>query len=90
MGRMARPRNLRSGKHQTARLWEFATRELLELHDALLALGMQKAGKDDLASALVWLAQRLPPEMVKSLIEAYLAEERADYVSGSKREGPDG
>lgn len=78
---MARPRSPRAGDFQTARLWEFATRELPDLQDALLALGMQKAGKDDLASALIWLAQRLPPEMVKSLVEAYLAEERNDFVS---------
>lgn len=77
---MARPRSTRSGGFNTVRLWEFAVRELPDLQDALLALGMQKAGRDDLASAFVWLAQRLPAPVVKSVVETYLAEERADYV----------
>lgn len=78
---MARPRAPRSGDFKTARLWEFAARELPELQDALFALGMQKAGRDDLTSALVWIAQRLPPPVVKAIVEAYLAAERADHLS---------
>jgi hypothetical protein len=77
---MARPRSLRSGVYTTARLWEFAGRDLRDLQEALLALGMQKASKDDLASALIWIARRMPAPVVKAMIEHYLAEEAKEYL----------
>ena len=42
---------------------------------------MQKAGKDDLASALLWTARRLPAPVVKAMVEMYLAEEAADFLA---------
>jgi hypothetical protein len=73
------PRHLK-----TARLWEFSTRELEDLQEGLLALGMQKAGKDDLAGALVWVASRIPSPIVKTIVEPYLLEEAADYRASSE------
>jgi hypothetical protein len=43
---------------------------------------MQKAGKDDLASGLLWVAARLPPPVVKAMIETYLKAEAADFLAG--------
>ena len=77
---MARPRSLRSGRFTTARVWEFAERDLARLQTDLLASGMQKAGKDDLASALLWTAQRMPVPVIKAMIEHYLAEEANDFL----------
>jgi hypothetical protein len=79
---MPRPRSLRVGEHTTARIWEFAGRDLRALQEALLTEGMQKAGKDDLASGLLWVAARLPPPVVKAMIETYLKAEAADFLAG--------
>ena len=45
---------------------------------------MQKAGKDDLAGALVWVASRIPSPIVKTIVEPYLLEEAADYRASSE------
>jgi hypothetical protein len=42
---------------------------------------MQKAGKDDLSSALIWTAQRIPAPVVKAIVEHYLSEESKDYLA---------
>jgi hypothetical protein len=86
---MARPRSLRSSDHTTARLWEFAGRDLPDLQDGLLAIGMQKASKDDLASALIWTARRMPAPVVKAMVEMYLAAEAADYLAARGSTSPD-
>lgn len=83
---MARPRNLRSGVHTTARLWEFAERDLPQLQENLLALGMQKASKDDLASALIWTARRMPAPVVKAMVEMYLTAEAEAFLASRSSE----
>ena len=87
---MARPRALRSGTHTTARIWEFAGRDLAALQEALHAEGMQKAGKDDIASGLLWTACRMPAPVVKAMIESYIKEEASDFLasSGTRPEQP--
>jgi hypothetical protein len=85
---MARPRSLRSGDNTTARLWDFAGRDLPGLQEDLLALGMQKAGKDDLASALIWTARRMPSPLIKAIVEMYLAAEAQDYLATRKGAPP--
>ena len=57
-----------------------------------LLFGMQKASKDDLASALLCAARRIPPLVVKAMVEMYLTAEAQAYLSetteGSSRRGP--
>jgi hypothetical protein len=73
---MPRPRKRASNAHTKARIWEFAGRSWPEIQEKLHAESIQDASKDDLASALLWLAGQLPGPVVKSVIESYIAAER--------------
>ena len=78
---MARPRKRPKTGFTTARIYDLAGRDLAVFQDLLHAEGMRRPSKDDLASALVWIAQQLPPVVVKAMIEAYTKAEYADTGS---------
>jgi hypothetical protein len=42
---------------------------------------MQQVSKDDIASGLIWNAQRMPPAVVKAMIESYIRAESADFLA---------
>jgi hypothetical protein len=74
---MARPRKRASNVHTKVRLWEFAGRGVPDLQDKLHAEGMREPpSKDDIASALVWMATQMPGAVVKAMIESYTKAER--------------
>jgi hypothetical protein len=72
---MARPRERPPG-HETVNLWSFALPALAEIQEKAQAKGMPKPSRDNVASAMVWTAASLPPEVCKAMIEAYIAAER--------------
>jgi hypothetical protein len=72
---MARPR-VRPDSHQTVNLWAFALPALEIFQEKAHAKGMPQPSRDDVASAAVWVAAQLPPEVCKSMIEAYIAAEK--------------
>lgn len=45
---------------------------------------MQKASKDDLASALVWTARQMPAPVVKTMVEMYLAAEAEAFLASRR------
>jgi hypothetical protein len=50
--------------------------------------GMQKPGKDDIASGLIWTACRMPPGVVKAMIEGFTKAEAADFLASRSASAP--
>jgi hypothetical protein len=57
-------------------VWEFAQPYLETVQDNAHAEGMPKPSRDDVVSALAWLAAHWPPGVAKAAIEAYIKAER--------------
>lgn len=72
---MARDR-VRPPGLETVNLWAFALPGLAVIQDKAHAAGMPKPSRDDTASAMVWVAASLPPEVCKAMIEAYISAEK--------------
>jgi hypothetical protein len=61
----------RTENGKSARIRTFVEADLARLQDDLRATGMQKPSRDDVVSALVFMAARLPVDVVKGVMEAY-------------------
>ena len=60
-------------------IWDFARPALAEFRTKAHAKGMPKPGRDDVASAAVWACARLPAEVCKAMVEAYIAAEKEHH-----------
>lgn len=72
---MARERSRPPG-FETVNLWAFALPALTEVQENVHAKGMPRPTRDDVASAMVWVAAQQPPEVSKAVVEAYISAER--------------
>lgn len=71
----------------TARIRGFVRQDLVQLQRDLHVVGMKRASKDDIASALIRAARRSPVEAVKAIIETYWQAEASAYgVEGDEAE----
>jgi hypothetical protein len=60
----------------TVNIWQFARPALAAIQENAHAKGMPRPSRDDTASAMVWVAAQLPPEVCKAMVEAYISAEK--------------
>jgi hypothetical protein len=74
---MSRER-IRPPSYETVNLWGFALPGLSEFRTKTHVAGML-VGRDDAASAAIWVAAQLPPEVCKAMVESYIAAEKKTH-----------
>jgi hypothetical protein len=73
---MAREPDRPPGGFVTVNIYQFAQPALAALQGTIHAKGMPRPSRDDVASAMVWVAAQLPPEVSKAMVEAYISAEK--------------
>lgn len=73
------PERIRPPEFQTVNIWSFGLPALAEFQAKAHAKGMPKPGRDDAATAALWVAAQLPAEVCKAVVEAYIAAEKEHH-----------